>query len=90
MHEFGLMTNLLHQVETVALAHGGRRVTNVRVRLGALSNMSRAHFREHFLMASKGTLAEGAELDIQESSDPSDPHSQDILIESVDIEGSPA
>ena len=33
------------------------------VRLGALSHFTPEHFREHFEDASRGTIAEGAEVD---------------------------
>ena len=38
-------------------------MTRIRVRLGALSHFTPEHFREHFVDAARGTLAEGAEVD---------------------------
>ena len=56
------------------------------MKLGALAHISGKHFREHFEQATLGTLAEGARLDIDVSTDQSDPHAQDILLQSVDVE----
>jgi hydrogenase nickel incorporation protein HypA/HybF len=58
----------------------------MKVRLGALAHISAQHFREHFVQAASGTVAEGARLDIEESSDQSDPRAQDILLETVEVE----
>lgn len=86
MHELGLMNDLLRKIESIAATSGATKITRVRVRFGALSPVSPSHFREHFYLAIKGTVAEGAELDIEASGDPSDPHSQEIFIDSVDVE----
>ena len=63
MHERALMDDLMRKIEEVARADGAARVTRVAVRLGALSHFTPEHFREHFVDASRGTLAEGAEVD---------------------------
>ena len=85
MHEASLMKDLMRKIESVAHDQRAIRVTGVSVRLGALSHMSADHFREHFAMASVGTLAEGAELKIAVITDLHDPHAQEILLESVEI-----
>ena len=51
---------------------GRSRVTRIRVRLGALSHFTPAHFREHFEDASRGTLAEGAEVEAELRTDPTE------------------
>jgi len=86
MHEQSLMRGLLRQVEALAEHEGARRVTSIRLRLGALSHFSPAHFREHFARVAPGTCAEDAELEISTSEDIHDPHAQDVLIESVEVE----
>lgn len=86
-HEFSLMADLLHKIEDAARHDGpGSKVIGVQVRLGALANISAGHFREHFVEAARGTVAEGAELTVLESTDPTDSHALDIMLESVDIE----
>jgi hydrogenase nickel incorporation protein HypA/HybF len=85
MHEASLMNNLISKIESVAREQNATRVLGISVRLGALSHMSASHFREHFAVSSAGTVAEGAELKIEVLTDTSDPHAQDILLESVEI-----
>jgi len=86
MHEASLMRDLMGKVEQLAREHGSSRVTRVGVRLGALSHFSPDHFREHFDRASRGTLAEGAALEIDLLTDISDPRAQDVTLDSVDVE----
>ena len=85
MHEASLMNDLMRKVLEVCREQKGVRVVGVSVKLGALSHMSAGHFREHFAVASQGTVAEGAMLNIQEGTDGSDPMAQQILLESVEI-----
>ncbi len=85
MHEASLMKDLMSKILAISREQKGARVVGVSVRLGALSHMSAGHFREHFAVASHGTVAEGAHLNIQEGSDTDDPMAQQILLESVEI-----
>ena len=85
MHEFSLMADLLRKIEQLAKDADARRVTAVKVKLGALSHITPGHFREHFEEAIVGTVAEGARLDVEQNDDEHDPNAQDILLESVDI-----
>jgi hydrogenase nickel incorporation protein HypA/HybF len=86
VHEASLMKNLMGKVERLAREQGGTRVTCLRVKLGALSHFSPDHFREHFEQVSRGTVAEGASLEIESGTDISDPHAQDVMLDSADIE----
>ena len=86
MHEMSLMKGLLVRLERLARESGARRIVRVRVRLGALSHFSPDHFREHFEIAARGTPAEGAALEIETMTDPSDPRAQDVVLESADVE----
>lgn len=86
MHEASLMKNLIGKVEQLAREHGAGRVTRIGVKLGALAHFSPDHFREHFEHASRGTIAEGASLEIERLTDLSDPRAQDVLIDTADIE----
>lgn len=86
MHEMSLISGLMNKIDAVARAHDAPRVRGVRVWLGALSHISADHFREHFVQGAKGTRAEGARLEIDVSSDTSDPQAQDILLRSVDVD----
>lgn len=86
MHEFSLINDLMRKVKEIAARHQAKKVASVRVLLGALSHISPEHFREHFEEAAVGTVADGAELEIVLNPDPNDPHAQDILLDSVDVE----
>lgn len=86
MHEASLMRNLMRKIDALAQAERASKVTTVRVWLGALSHMSPAHFREHFEHASVQTIAEGAALDIEASTDIHDPNAQDLLLRSIEVE----
>ena len=83
MHERALMTDLMREIEAVARADGAARVTRVSVRLGALSHFSEEHFREHFVDASRGTLAEGAAVDAVLQDDLEDPRATGVVLELV-------
>jgi hydrogenase nickel incorporation protein HypA/HybF len=88
MHEQALMTELMRKIESETEAAGGGRVTRVRVRLGALSHFTVEHFREHFEDASRGTVAEGAEVDAELRADPTEAEAQSVVLESIDLESS--
>ena len=86
MHERALMTDLMREIEEVARADGATRVTRVSVRLGALSHFTQEHFREHFVDASRGTLAEGAAVDAVLADDLGAPRATGVVLESVEVE----
>ncbi len=86
MHEALLIRDLFRRIEAIAKAEQARRVTGLSVWLGALSHLSAEHFAEHFAQTSRGTIAEGARLQITVSADPVHVNAQDVLIESVEVE----
>jgi hydrogenase nickel incorporation protein HypA/HybF len=86
MHEKALMDDLVRRIESTALAEGGGRVARIRVRLGALSQFSPGHFQEHFELAARGTVAEGAEVEADVRSDPTEPGAHGVVLESLELE----
>jgi hydrogenase nickel incorporation protein HypA/HybF len=86
VHERALMQDLMREIEDVAHADGATRVTKVEVRLGALSHFTPEHFLEHFVDASRGTLAEGAEVDATLATSIDDPHAAGVVLTSVEVE----
>jgi hydrogenase nickel incorporation protein HypA/HybF len=80
------MKDVMRKIEEVALSGGATRVTRVSVRLGALSHLTPEHFREHFEDASRGTIADGAEIDAILDVDIADPRARDVVLESVEVE----
>jgi hydrogenase nickel incorporation protein HypA/HybF len=81
MHEMSLLRGLLNQVAAVALKNGGGRVRVVRLKLGPLAHIEPDHLREHFVAAAQGTLAEGAQLEIQTTDE-----LHELSLESIDVE----
>jgi hydrogenase nickel incorporation protein HypA/HybF len=86
VHEQALMTDLMRKIDGEATAAGAARVTRIRVRLGALSHFTPEHFKEHFDDAARGTRAEGAAVETELRTDPTEPQAQGVVLESIDIE----
>lgn len=86
MHETSLVRDLIRKVELLAAQQNAARVVGMKLRLGALTQMSPGHFREHFEQAARGTLAENARLDLLLGEDPGDPQAQDVVLESLEID----
>ena len=86
MHEQALMRDVVSRIDEIARDEGATRVTRVRVRLGALSHVTPAHFCEHFEDAARGTLAEGAAVDAEVVGDARSARAHDVVLESVEIE----
>jgi hydrogenase nickel incorporation protein HypA/HybF len=90
VHEAGLARDLIRKAEDLAIAEGARRVTAVTVRLGALANVTGDHLREHFAEEARGTMAEGAVVEVVEGPGGeealTDPHSMDLLLVGIEVE----
>lgn len=85
MHEAHLIQDLIRKILEISQTNGAKKIVSVKVKLGALSHMSAAHFQEHFEQASRGTVAEGARLDAEELSDIYDSQAQAIILDSVEV-----
>jgi len=85
MHEKALMDDLLCEIQRVAEESGGGRVVAVRVHLGALSHFTVEHFREHFVDATRGTIAEGARVEAELGTAIDDPRAQGVVLESIEV-----
>jgi len=86
MHETGIVRDLVQKLEGVARDAGATSVSGLQVWLGALSQFTPYHFREHFQDEAKGTIADGASLDILTSDDAADPNALHVMIRGVDLE----
>lgn len=86
MHEKGIVRDLVRRLETLARDANAEAVPGVQVWLGALSQFSPEHFREHFEEEAHGSVAEGAALDILTSDDAGDPNALHVMILSVDLQ----
>jgi hydrogenase nickel incorporation protein HypA/HybF len=85
VHETGLIRDLVHRLEAAARDAEAERVASVTVWLGALSQMSAEHFREHFVAEARGTVAEGAALILEVSDDFTDPEALSVVLRSVQL-----
>jgi len=85
MHETSLIKDLIHKITNIAHEQHASKVLSVTVKLGALSHISPDHFRDHFVLASHGTISEGARLNIEFMTDVTDPQSQEVLIENIEV-----
>ncbi len=85
MHERALLDDLVRKVLAVAEAERAARVVRIRVRLGALSHFTPGHFREHWTDASRGTLAEGADVDATLDTGLEGAAAQGVVLESVEV-----
>lgn len=87
MHEFSLMADLIQKVESIARKSDAARVLSVRVKVGTLSGLSAEHLREHFLASTRGTVAEGADLEIDFVADGDAGHAFGIVLDSLEVTG---
>lgn len=81
------MEDLVRKVLAVAAAEGARSVTRIRVRLGALSHFTPEHFVEHWADATRGTPAEGADVDATLDADVTGEAAQGVVLEAVEVTG---
>ena len=86
MHEQALMADVARKLEQTAADGGADRVIRVVVRLGALSHFTPEHFREHFVDATRGTVAEGAEVIATLDADITAPDAGHVVVQSVELE----
>ena len=86
MHERALMQDLVAEIERLGRSERALRITCVEVRLGALSHFTPEHFCEHFVDASRGTLAEGAAVHAELDGDVHAARATGVVLESVEVE----
>jgi hydrogenase nickel incorporation protein HypA/HybF len=85
MHERAVLADLVREIESVAVREHATRVVAVSVRVGPMSHMTPDHLVEHFVEATRGTLAEGAWCTVG-TIDPRDALAQSIVLDAVEIE----
>ena len=85
MHESGLASGLIRQIESLAREHHAAQVTCVHLTVGALAPYSADHLRGHMEIASRGTLVEGARLDIHLGENARDPRAQQVSLDEIEI-----
>jgi hydrogenase nickel incorporation protein HypA/HybF len=85
MHETGLVRDLVRRLEASARDAGATKIVSVTIWLGALSQISPEHFREHFEADAHGSLAEDAALTLEVSDDPGHPNAQSVMLQSAEL-----
>jgi len=90
MHEKHLMDKLVRKAESVCAENGAVRVTRLHVYLGALSHFTPEHFQEHLDEDAKGTVLDGAALEVTMGEDVNDPRAQDVILLDLEVEDAPA
>ena len=60
------MTDVLDRAVSVCTEHGGTRVTKITLKIGVMSGIVASYVQSFFDVLSKGTIAEGAQIEIQE------------------------
>ena len=86
MHETGIVRDLVRRLQAVAEEAGAGKVCGASVWLGALSQFSAGHFREHFDEEARGTLAADAVLQVIVSEDFSHPDALYVRLQSVTLD----
>lgn len=86
MHELSLIADLMRKVIAIAHAEGAAKVLRATITLGALCHLSAPHLRDHFAHVARGTIAEGAQLEITLLTDVHDPRAQEIVLERVEVQ----
>ena len=66
MHEIGIATEIAAAAVAEGNRHGARRITAVAIRVGVLRGIVADSLRMFFEFAVKGSVAEGAALEIEE------------------------
>lgn len=74
------------KINDIAKKNKASKVIRVKVSIGPLAHCSADHFKEHFVEASLGGIAENAQIDVEMLSDIHDPHAQDILLKDIEVE----
>lgn len=86
MHEEAMLNDVVRKAEEVARREGASRVTRVRLWVGARSHLAGPELRDRWAYAVAGTALSGAEVEIETSSDRSDPNAENVMLRSLDVE----
>ena len=85
MHEESLFRDLRRALEELAAREQTSHIVRVRVWVGALSHLTEARLREAWPHIVGATAAQGSMLEVEVSSEVSDPRSTSVVLTSVDL-----
>lgn len=86
MHERKIAQDLVRAAGVTALDEGARRVTKMRVSLGAHSHLDPEALRGQVEWWSHGTIAEGASVVVERAAAEDERRARDVRLVSVDVE----
>lgn len=81
MHELAFTESLIKLVNTEAEKQGFQKCLGITLAVGTYSGMVPECIRQFFPLASRGTIAAGAELTFAESKDPFDCYVEYLTVE---------
>lgn len=64
MHETHMIEPLIKGIEQHAREEGGKKVTNVKIKVGQLTGVKEESFKETFNVLARGTILEGTSLEL--------------------------
>jgi hydrogenase nickel incorporation protein HypA/HybF len=62
MHELVIVEGILNAVVPAAKEHDAKKILSIRLKIGELSGVVPSCIHEYFKVAARGTIAEGAEI----------------------------
>jgi hydrogenase nickel incorporation protein HypA/HybF len=86
MQQNRLVNDMVRKIETCVEEQHARRAVMVKVKLGADSRIGADSLRQEFDLATRGTRAEGAQLDIEILDDWTDPLALEVCLERLELE----
>ncbi len=85
MHESRLVADLVNRIEEELTRSGARRVTGVRIEIGALSHVTPESLREHLVLATGESAIGEPIFEITKATDTSDPTALDVRLVSISV-----
>jgi len=86
MHEEAMLHDVVRKATEVARREGASRVTRIRLWVGARSHLGGPELKDRWAHAVTGTALSGAEVEIETSSDRSDPNAENVILRSLDVD----
>ena len=85
MDQESLIDGIIAKIEEFAQENDATKVVEVKLKIGALSEIDVDDFRDEFAEVLEGTIADGARIDFELSHDPDDPDAEDIVLVNVEV-----
>ncbi len=86
MSEKSIMDDLFFKIDEAIEHNNAVKAVVIKVKIGALAEITPDRFRELFADLSEDTVADGARLDIEFNEDVNDPDAQLVLLKDVTVQ----